>query len=230
MDLPAFLDGGQTVIRTVGGAEPNATILTICGMIGLCGANDLGVGVAVNTLWQLPNATDGLPVACVARSILTKQNLAEASRWICATRHASGQHYLIGDPEGFASFEASGTSMISLSWAESSACFVHTNHPLSNDDPRLLNPAEENSLDRYQTLCRLVADGALTVADVQYPLADRSGAHPISVRPTADNPATAMTFASIVMELKRPPDIQIAGGPPCSNWYQRYGERRAQVG
>jgi len=79
MGLFAFLDGGQMIIRTVGGAEPDATILTICGMIGLCGVNDLGVGVAVNTRWQLPTATDGLPVACVARSIQTKPNLAAAS-------------------------------------------------------------------------------------------------------------------------------------------------------
>ena len=225
MDLPAFLDGGQAVMRIAGGAEPNATVLTICGMIGLCGANDLGVGVAVNTLWQLPVAADGLPVACVARSILAQPNLAQASRWIRAARHASGQHYLIGDPDGFASFEASAASVDSIPWTDSSAAFVHTNHPLTGGEAAPSNPAEENSRGRYRMLYRLVAGRALTVTEVQSALKDQSGAHPISKLATGDDPANVMTFASIVMELARPPAVQVASGPPCSNPYRSTGDR-----
>ncbi|MBV8137281.1 MAG: peptidase C45, partial [Deltaproteobacteria bacterium] len=111
MDLRAYLDGGQAVISTAINDGPRATVMTICGMVGLCGANQAGVGVAVNTLWQLPSAADGLPVACVMRGILEQPNLAAAVQWICQPRHASGQHYLIGDPGGFASFEASATKV-----------------------------------------------------------------------------------------------------------------------
>ena len=60
------------------------------------------------------------------------------------------------------------------------SAYVHTNHPLAGDTPP--NPAEENSRGRYQTLCHLVADKALSVAEVEAALADRSGPHPISVR------------------------------------------------
>jgi isopenicillin-N N-acyltransferase-like protein len=224
MDLHGFLDGGQAVIRVRGnGEEPDATILTIAGMIALCGANDLGVGVVVNTLWQLPGAADGLPVACVARSILSKRNLSEPREWIQSVRHASGQHYMIGDPGGFASFEASGVRVAEAPWSASSPSCVHTNHPLTGGKAAPGNPAEENSRARYATLCEIAAGKALTVEQVKSALAERSGPHPISVRRSAENPAATMTFASIVMELKRPPAIQIAGGPPCSYPYRSIG-------
>jgi isopenicillin-N N-acyltransferase like protein len=224
MDLHGFLDGGQAVIRVRGSAgEPDATILTICGMIALCGANDDGVGVAVNTLWQLPSAADGLPVACVARSILSKRSLGEASDWIRSIRHASGQHYMIGDPEGFASFEASGARVVEVAWTPSSPTYVHTNHPLTGSKAAAGNPAEENSRGRYATLCEIVTGKALSVDDVRFALANRTGAHPISVRRNSENPAATMTFASIVMELARPPAVQIAGGPPCSYPYRSVG-------
>ncbi|MFZ0657826.1 MAG: C45 family peptidase [Candidatus Binataceae bacterium] len=216
MDLHGYLDGGQAVIRISGGDEPDATILTICGMIALCGANALGLGVAVNTLWQLPSASDGLPVACVVRALLAKRSLSDATRWIESAHHASGQHYIIGDPSGFASFEASGTSVTPVPLTPSA--YVHTNHPLVGGSPPY--PAEENSRGRYLTLCHLLADKALTVAEVEAALADRSGPHPISVRKNPNNRGRAMTFASIVMELGRPPKIRIAGGPPCSNAYR----------
>jgi isopenicillin-N N-acyltransferase-like protein len=220
MDLHGFLDGGQAVIRIIGDGDPGATMLTIAGMVALCGANDLGVGVAVNTLWQLPGSPNGLPVSCVVRSILAKRCLAEASDWIQSVRHASGQHYLIGDPEGFASFEASGTSVAAVPWTDSSAAFVHTNHPLTGKKAVPGNPAEENSSSRYQTLSGIVANRALTVAEVESALSDRSGPHPVSVRRDPGNPSATMTFASIVMELGRPPKLRIAGGPPCSFPYR----------
>ena len=221
MDLPAFLDGGQTVLHITGEREPSVTVLTICGMIALSGANDLGLGVAVNTLSQLPTRTDGLPVACVIRSLLGKRDLKEATNWICETCHASGQHYMLGDPDGFASFEASGKSVARITWEESAPTFVHTNHPLAYglEAARPL-PAEENSRGRYQALSQLAAGKPLSVLQVQSALADRSGPHPISVRPKAGVDTSAMTFASIVMELKRPPAILVAAGPPCSNPYR----------
>lgn len=123
---------------------------------------------------------------------------------------------MIGDPSGFASFEASGTSVTPVPLTPSA--YVHTNHPLVGGSPPY--PAEENSRGRYLTLCHLLADKALTVAEVEAALADRSGPHPISVRKNPNNRGRAMTFASIVMELGRPPKIRIAGGPPCSNAYR----------
>ncbi len=123
---------------------------------------------------------------------------------------------MIGDPGGFASFEASGSSVMPVPLTPSA--YVHTNHPLAGDT--LPNPAEENSRGRYETLCHLVAGKALSVAEVEAALADRGGPHPISVCRDPNKPGRTMTFASIVMELGRPPKIRIAGGPPCSNAYR----------
>lgn len=217
MDLRAYLDGGQAVISTARNGGPRTTVMTICGMIGLCGANEAGVGVAVNTLWQLPSAADGLPVACVMREILEQPDLAAAAKWICQPRHASGQHYLIGDPEGFASFEASATMVSNIPWKDSPV-FVHTNHPLAAPPNERLRRAEEDSRGRYSALCTSMGANSPTLDEVKAALSSRERPYPISVRPSPDATST-MTFASIVMELTRPPTIQLASGPPCTNAY-----------
>jgi hypothetical protein len=219
MDLRAYYDGGQAIIRIARDGAPAATILTICGMIGLCGANELGVAVAVNTLWQLPASPDGLPVACVMRGTLERADLVLALEWIRQPRHASGQHYLIGDPTGFASLEACAKSVDEIPWDESSNAFVHTNHPLAARSRQHSNPAENNSRCRYAALCRSTREGLRTVYQVKAALADRTGDHPVCVLPDPADPASAMTFASIVMTLERPPRIEVAPGPPSSNAY-----------
>ena len=216
MDLRAYLDGGQAVISTMRDDGPRTTVMTICGMIGLCGANDAGLGVVVNTLWQLPSAADGLPVACVMREILEHRDVAGASAWIRKPRHASGQSYVIGDPSGFASFEASAAAVDEFPW-EQSPSYLHTNHPLCGN-PRARR-AEENSRSRYQTLCNLMTDKSPTIDEIKSALSSSEGPHPISVRPDPNDPVGGMTFASIVIELKRPPEIQFVSGPPRIDSY-----------
>ncbi len=218
MDLRAYYDGGQVMIEVATDRGPRASIMTICGMIGLCGANDRGLGITVNTLWQLPYAADGLPVACVMREILARENVTEALRWIREPRHASGQHYLVGDPGGFASFEASAKSVNEVPWPDSSPSYAHTNHPLSSSNDRI-RAGEENSRARYATLCQRITARSLTIDEVKASLADRNGEHPISVRPAENDPISPMTFASIAMELKRPPNVEMTGGPPSSNQF-----------
>ena len=218
MDLRAYYDGGQVVIDVATDRGPRASVMTICGMIGLCGANDRGLGVTVNTLWQLPSAADGLPVACVMREILARENVAEASRWIREARHASGQHYLVGDPNSFASFEASAKSVNEVPWSDSSPSYAHTNHPLSGSNDRI-RAGEENSRARHATICNRISDRTLKIDEVKSALADQSGEHPISVRPADNDPISPMTFASIAMELKRPPNVEMTGGPPSSNQF-----------
>jgi hypothetical protein len=216
MDLRAYLDDGQAVISTVRHGGPRTTVMTICGMIGLCGANDAGLGVVVNTLWQLPSVADGLPVACVMREILEHRDAAAVSAWIRKPRHASGQSYVVGDPARFASFEASAAGVDEVPW-ERSPSYVHTNHPLCGN--ARVRRAEENSRGRYQTLCDLSAGKSLTIEEVKSALSSSEGPHPISVRPELNDPTSAMTFASIVMELKHPPQIQFASGPPRIDSY-----------
>jgi len=218
MDLRAYLDGGQAIISTTRDNGPRTTVMTICGMLGLCGANDAGLGVAVNTLWQLRSAPDGLPVACVMREILEHRDVAAATSWIRKPKHASGQSYVIGNPDGFASFEASAAGVDEVQW-ERSPSYVHTNHPLCGNVR--VRRAEQDSRGRYKTLCDLTTDKFMTVEEVRSALSSREGAHPISVRPVADDPTSTMTFASIIMELTHLPTIQMTGGPPCSSSFQK---------
>jgi len=91
---------------------------------------------------------DGLAVASVMRGILEQPNLAAATKWIYQPRHASGQHYLIGDPRGFASIEASATLVSNILWKDSPV-FLHTNHPVAAPRNERLRKAEENSRGRY---------------------------------------------------------------------------------
>ena len=65
MDLDTWMDTTQIVLRLTPDDGPAQVLLSRAGMVGLCGANEAGVGVVVNTLDTLPTATDGLPVALV---------------------------------------------------------------------------------------------------------------------------------------------------------------------
>ena len=58
-----------------------------------------------------------------------------------------------------------------------------------------------------------------TLAQFVDPLPIPEIAKSVELRPSPDDATSTMTFASIVMELKRPPTVQLAGGPPCLNAY-----------
>ena len=53
-------------------------MLTHAGLIGLNGLNSAAIGVCCNTLKQLANCRDGLPVACVVRGVLRQETAAAA--------------------------------------------------------------------------------------------------------------------------------------------------------
>ena len=79
MDLGDYTDGHQVLLELeADGAAPAARVFSTAGMIGLMGVNAAGVGVCVNSLSQLPNAAEGLPVAFVLRRLLQTRELQEA--------------------------------------------------------------------------------------------------------------------------------------------------------
>ena len=67
MDLDTWMDTTQVALRLQPSEGPAQVLLSRAGMVGLCGANEAGVGVVVNTLDTLPSSADGLPVAFVIR-------------------------------------------------------------------------------------------------------------------------------------------------------------------
>src|SRR5262249_51986259 len=71
MDLDTFYDGFQLVLHVKHeDSDLESFVLTAPGLIGLNGVNNRSVAVCCNTLMQLNNCRDGLPVACVIRRLL----------------------------------------------------------------------------------------------------------------------------------------------------------------
>jgi hypothetical protein len=202
MDLPAFMDGSQLVLRVSGPDQPEALVLTSAGLLGLNGVNAAGVAVCVNTLMMLRHSRRGLPVAAVTRGVLTHRDRDAAVAWLRTVPHASGQHYAVADRNGLVGLECSagGTAVSSRPAART---LLHTNHPLASTD---VDPGSEERLrrqgriadsERRQGFLLAHADQVEGGGAAKALLEDRST--PICVLPTADS--TGMTFASVAFTL-----------------------------
>ncbi len=107
-------------------------VLTVPGIIGVNGLNKY-IGVNVNSLMDLKNSSDGLPVCCVVRGVLDKETFGEAETFLREIKHASGQNYIIGSKQNIASFECS-SSKVSIYWPDSTKRYTyHANNALKND-------------------------------------------------------------------------------------------------
>jgi len=178
-------------------------------MIALNGCNDAGIGVVVNNLEMLPSSTRGLPVAFVIRGLLERTSLKEASAFLRDAPHAIGQHYALGSPEGFASFECSARGVIQDSTTER---VLHTNHPLLAvdcvGDPEAAY-VRSRTRERYAFLLDRVSESEeVDRAVVEDVLADTSV--PVSLTPGRG----VMTFGAVCIELSVPPRMRVAPGPP----------------
>ena len=208
MDINAFHDGGQAVIRIDGGRGPDVLTFTRAGMIALTGCNAAGLAVVVNNLDVLPTSRTGLPVAFVIRGVLERRSLAEAADFLRKVPHATGQHFGLAGPEGLASVEAWATGVTVN--ADPGPRLLHTNHPLTTDE------AADDAEMRYKgsrTRERLAylereADACDDAGGLQDLLSDRTV--PVSI--AADRPS--MTFGAVVYECSAPAKMRVAMGPP----------------
>jgi hypothetical protein len=140
-------------------------------------------------------------------------------------RHASGQNYLIGGPDGIYDFECSANQVVPLPPQTQNGILFHTNHPLvSNDittrtsalkeEPGELAKDQENSRTRLRSLeQRLTGQlAAPALAEIKSALtAHDSTKHPVC-RPTGQG--DWFTFASTIMTLSDPTELQVSPGPP----------------
>jgi isopenicillin-N N-acyltransferase like protein len=129
VDLPAWTSGRSMVLRVAASSTPTALFLAYPGCLGLCGANESGLGVAVNSLPDVPISEQGLGVALIVRHLLTLATLADAEAFLTQVPHASGQAYTIAARDGIAAFEAGPGGVHRLTAPGAPAC-VHTNHSL----------------------------------------------------------------------------------------------------
>jgi len=221
MDLGSYTDGHQAMLR-IGrdGDKPAALVFTTAGMIGLMGVNDAGVGVCVNSLPQLPNAAEGVPVAFVLRRLLQTRSLDEASRLVLDLPHATNQHYVIAAPGGVRSFEVSAAGVVEHHPPDPRRVF-HTNHPLAAPAAPEGPGAWENSEARLRSLTERLADGAPGLGEIKDALCSRDDPrHPVCRSGAGRD---GFTTGSMISELS-PGHVAswASAGPPDAGGYHAF--------
>ena len=222
MDLPSWMDGFQTLL-TVQSAETGLTahVLTVAGMIGLCGVNSAGLGLCVNTLSDLSSRLDGLPVAFVSRGVLARANHDDALAFLSGVSHASGQNYIVADRRHLSDVECSANNCVTYKSSNQGAKLVwHANHALGSTDRRPTGSQEagrENSVARTAVLDRrLNGRDAIDLQQLKDVLSDRSDAkNPICRRIDHDHmkPGRYFSFATVVWEIDIEIVAHVAPGP-----------------
>jgi isopenicillin-N N-acyltransferase-like protein len=148
LDVETFRDGFQVVLHiTDAGSGTEALVASIAGLIGFNGINNKGIGVGVNTLLPLNSRTDGLPVACVVRGVLSCPSAQDACDFLRRIPHACGQNYLVGGPDGLVDLECSANQVVEYRPHERKGVVWHANMPLANDD---YTPDFRAALDKQQ--------------------------------------------------------------------------------
>jgi hypothetical protein len=225
MDLPAWMDGSQLVLRLAPDDAPEALVLTSAGLIGLTGVNRAGVAICVNTLLMLEHVSGALPVAMAMRGALRCSTREDAVDFLRSVRHASGQHYAVASADGFVGVECCAAGTVTSCEAGEST-LAHTNHPLAHDAVdrdalAQLQPGRvENSHRRLEVLRSTLpsVDGLPAARDL---LADRTA--PLCVTPVGVH--RSLTFGSVAFELSDPPRAEFCGGLPGTAPWEPVGWR-----
>lgn len=209
-DIPVVKEGVQTLLHiTYPDSDLQAFVIAQAGSVGALGMNNRGTGLLCNTLSQLNNSTEGLPVSCLVRGVLEKSTFSESAEFIKNVRHASGQNYLLASPNKLADFECSGNKAVELAVGDQ-AC--HANHPLANTDiaQEVVYPA---SLSRQEYLEKSEYGSAEELKGIF-----RNPA----VSLEKDYSRTQFTAGCAVMELSGSPCLHFAPGPPSITPFAAY--------
>jgi len=230
LDVESFRDGYQIVLHIKHtGSDLEAFVLSFPGLIGANGMNNKAVGICCNTLTQLANCRDGLPVNCIIRGVLEQRSEDDAVAFLRRIKHASGQNYLLGGPARATSFECSAGKVCSFQPGGRQDVVWHTNHPLVNDDynaayreyvAKQKNPKPGSSTVRLRSVEERLGKAAipLSVDLFKSTLASHDSAEfPICV---SKSKKPVFTFASTVMILGAKPELHIAPGPPDVTAYE----------
>ena len=222
MDLDTWMDTTQVVLRLEPDDGPKQVLLSRAGLVGLCGANEAGVGVVVNTLDTLAHASDGLPVALVIRMLSQQTALDDVESVLRSVRHASGQAYTLASSDGeVVGFEAGGDHVAEYqNDHDRPLARWHTNHPLADAANASAAGDDWASSSTVPRLDRVTSamDTLASVDDLKDVLSDaEAGVCMFPGRWRADG----FTFGSIVMSLDTPPEIEVAPGPPDRTPYVR---------
>ena len=215
MDLPAFMDGSQIILRISSLNKPRKILLTSAGQIGLTGVNDQGIAVCVNTLLMLRSNSKGLPVAAVLRYLLEEKNLENVKNKLININHASGQHYAFANKNEISGYESSASGSIESS-IDGRQILLHTNHPLVSRDinsraKKIIkeNGRIKNSEERLRFLTNQI-NKKMTEIDIIELLSDIST--PLCAKPSQKH--RSQTFGSILFKLSENVKIFYCLGMP----------------
>ena len=237
MDSPAYYDGFQMLLRVV---EPDSDVeslvFTVAGKLSLAGMNNYGVGICCNTVLQLDFNPRGLPEDFIVRKVLQQKNLADVLDFMHSIPHASGQNYVLGDPNRVTDLECSAHLVAEVAPLAGQSRIYHTNHPLINNDTHSWDALwERGEREAPQMIAQMKA--RMTTFDRFSALKQQVEAElPLDVRRAADilSDHTApiclhhlhkgnYTLGCLVMELDGDtPRLNAAGGPPCSTPFRTY--------
>ncbi len=230
MDLVDYVDGGQVLLLVRQAGRPACLVFTLLGVVALNGLNQNGLGVCCNQLVQLESARSGLPVAFTIRKILQQPDLMSAGNFLMHTRHASGQNYLIGSPEGLAGYECSANRVSEYHVHPGSNWLCHTNHPLVNSDTHTFDTVSHGYTDEgraalhQDTTSRLVFmqkemrknNQHLSLAFLRNILSSQETPICKTIDPNKDQSNIgAFTFGCVIMTLSAQPRMEISFGPPA---------------
>jgi isopenicillin-N N-acyltransferase like protein len=226
MDLDTWMDGAQVALQLQPDGTPGQVLLTRAGMVGLCGANDAGLAVMVNTLDQLPTDRNAVPVAFVVRALLAQTSLDAAVDLLHQLPHASGQAYTIASADGVRGFEC-GAGVVQ-EYRNDDALpgrRWHTNHPISAADQDIDLTQDDAGWATGSTGPRMAhldakAAAISSRADLQRLLSDSTSGICMFPGRWRDD---GFTFASIVVTLTKTgaaPEVLMAPGPPDRTDYE----------
>lgn len=204
LDISAWMDGLQVVLRYPLVDGGTAVMGTLAGTIGMTGINSHGLSICCNTLLQLPPTRDGLPCLFVMRGVMERKSRAEAENFLRTVTHASGLHYLIADATGWAGYECDASGMRQV--PGDPARYGHTNHPKAV--PESGSPI---SRDRLAAIDAALAQGRAVAALAERPLMrdGQSAADPIG-----------FTIFSAYWRNEPGPVAHFCAGPPRIGAYR----------
>lgn len=204
LDITAWMNGLQVVLRYPLEAGGSAVAATLAGTLGMSGINSHGLSICCNTLLQLPPTRRGLPCLFVIRGVLECRDLAAAEEFLRRVTHASGLHYLLADPQGWLGVECDATGVRRV--PSDPACYGHTNHPKTAPET-----ASAISLSR--------------LAAIDAALGARRGIAALSERPlrrdgqAADDPIGFTIFSGIWQNVANATP-RFCAGPPTVEGYR----------
>jgi hypothetical protein len=214
MDLPAWHDGAQALLRLRNADGSQTLVFTSAGMIGLMGVAGHNLGLCVNTLGGLRSRLDGLPVAYVVRGALATRNTTAAARFLFEVPHASGQNYTIADRRTLRAFECSAAGAVELDMKDGR--LLHANDPMASADWRTGPVTSGNSAARLAALRGECEGSSGPRAELlKAALCSRREGAAISIRPAAGAKSSSlMSIGGVVYEIGDAIRIWVSAGPP----------------